>query len=312
MLTFNEERNLEACLQSAAGWAAQIFVVDSGSTDNTVNIARRFGAEVVTHAFESHAKQWQWALATLPIRSPWVLALDADQSLTPELRADITRTLPDWIAAGAPVGAYLCRRQIFRGRWIRHGGYYPKYLLKLFRRDAVRLDENDLVDHHFHVTGPTAILKGDLIEDNRNEYAIGAWIDKHNRYAVSQAREEHARALDPRAAARSGAVFGSPDDRTRWQKRIWNRFPLFVRPFGYFCYRYVLRLGFLDGKEGFIFHFMQAFWYRLLVDINRDELRLAATRGREGNHLSVAEPAVSNREPAVQSRAESPMDLTPR
>lgn len=273
VLTFNEEKNLPACLGSVAGWAAQIFVVDSGSTDRTVAIAKELGAAVLTHPFESHARQWQWAFVTLPISSSWVLALDADQSLSPELRADITARLSTWNDANGPAGFYLNRRQVFRGRWIRHGGYYPKYLLKLFRRDAVTLDETDLVDHHFHVKGSTAILDGDLIEDNRNEREIAVWVGKHNRYAVLQAREEQTRKADAGAHQSRGSAFGSPDDRTRLRKRIWNRLPLYIRPFGYFFYRYVLRLGFLDGKEGFIFHFMQAFWYRLLVDINRDEIR---------------------------------------
>ena len=272
VLTLNEEQNLPACLRSVADCASQVFVVDSGSTDATIRIASEFGAQVVTHAFQSHSQQWEWALATLPVRSPWVLALDADQSLTPELRASILRELAAWDESrGGAVGYYLNRRQIFRGRWIRHGGYYPKYLLKLFRRDAVRLDAADLVDHHFHVSGPTSLLNGDLIEENHNENEIAAWVAKHNRYAILQAREEQAR---PPVGERSVArAFGSPDERTRWQKRVWNRLPLYIRPFGYFFYRYILRLGFLDGKEGFVFHFMQAFWYRLLVDINRDEIR---------------------------------------
>src|SRR6185503_17447041 len=156
--------NLAACLESVAGWAAQIFVVDSGSTDRTISIAEQFGAQIVVHPFESHARQWRWALSALPLTADWVLALDADQSLTPELREDITHKLSTWNGSSAPAGAYVNRRQIFRGRWIRHGGYYPKHLLKLFRRDAVSLDEGDLVDHHFRVAGRTAILEGDLIE----------------------------------------------------------------------------------------------------------------------------------------------------
>jgi len=271
ILTLNEEQNLASCLESLRGCASRIFVVDSGSTDRTAEIARAYGAVVVVHPFESHARQWQWALATLPLHEPWILALDADQSLTPELKTDLLASLPGWTGPGAPVGGYLNRRQIFRGRWIRHGGYYPKYLLKLFRRDRVTLDETDLVDHHFIVQGTTAILNGDLIEDNRNERDIATWIAKHNRYAVLQAREEELSRKHDDVGARQ--ALGSPDDRTRVRKRIWQRLPLYIRPFGYFVYRYIFRLGFLDGKQGFVFHFLQAFWYRLLVDINRDELR---------------------------------------
>src|SRR5262249_45614125 len=202
----------------------------------------------------------------------------------PELRKSIFERVPEWTREGTPAGGYLNRRQIFRGRWIRHGGYYPKYPLKLFRKDAGVLHEDDLVDHPLHVTRATVILAGDLIEDNRNESDIAVWIAKHNRYAVQQAREETARSADP--DQRPTRAFGSPDERTRWLKRIWYRLPLYARPFGYFIYRYVFRLGFLDGKEGFIFHFMQAFWYRLLVDINRDELR-----GTAGDRAEVTQPA---------------------
>lgn len=268
VLTLNEERNLERCLASVCGWAAHVFVVDSGSTDQTIAIARRLGAEVVSHAFETHATQWRWALTELPITTAWVLGLDADQEVTPALRDSVVGLAvdPDTTA----VGAYVTRRQIFRGRWIRFGGYYPKHLLKMFRRDRVRLDADDLVDHHFIVDGQTAILRGDLIEDNRNEAEIAVWTAKHNRYAVLQARQELA------AAERFvgvGALFGTPDQRVQWLKQIWARMPLYARPCLYVLYRYILRLGFLDGKQGFVFHVLQGFWYRLLVDINIDELR---------------------------------------
>jgi len=270
ILTFNEERNLPACLASVSGWTSETVVLDSGSTDQTVAIATAHGARVVVHAFDTHSRQWAWALAEIPFASEWVLALDADQSVTPELRAAIVDAVagPDVAIAGY----FLNRRQVFRGRWIRHGGYYPKYLLKLFRRAAVRVDAADLVDHHFRVDGPTARLSGDLIEDNRNETAIFDWIAKHNRYARLQATEELARATAGRAVGRWG---GDPDERTLRLKALWARMPAYVRPAGYFLYRYVLRLGFLDGKQGFVFHFLQAWWYRLLVDINRDELRKA-------------------------------------
>ena len=277
VLTFNEERNLPACLESVAGWVTDMFVVDSGSTDRTVAIAEKHGARVVVHPFETHARQWQWALANVPLTTGWVLALDADQRLMPELRDEITERLK---RPGDATGFFLNRRQIFRGRWIRHGGYYPKYMLKLFRRDSVSVDDTELVDHHFRVSGPTANLRHDMIEDNRNEASIAVWLEKHNRYAALQARQDVLRAsatdrsLVASPAGESTPPRGAnPDERTRHLKRLWARLPLFVRPCLYLCYRYIFRLGFLDGKQGFIFHVLQGFWYRLLVDIYTDELR---------------------------------------
>jgi glycosyltransferase involved in cell wall biosynthesis len=273
VLTLDEEANLPACLASVSGLPLELFVVDSGSTDETVAIARRFGARVLSHPFESHARQWRWALANLGRRAPWVLGLDADQRLTPDLRDELARLFlrEPWRLRGVD-GFYVKRRQVFRGRWIRHGGYYPKYLLKLFRPEAIRLDEGDLIDHHFYVNGKVMKLENDLVEMNKKEDRISFWIEKHNRYAAAHAREEVARRRGDAPWAIRPSLTGSPDQRTVWLKERWYRLPLYVRPVVYFLYRYILRLGFLDGRQGFVFHFLHAYWYRLLVDINLDEL----------------------------------------
>jgi len=278
VLAFNEEANLGACLESLSPRMARTIVVDSGSTDRTRDIAAAHGADVVSHAFEGHSRQWRWALSNVAMPTAWVLALDADQRATPALVAEIADVLQRGDCADL-AGCFVVRRQIFRGRWIRHGGYYPKHLLKLFRKDAVSIDEGELVDHHFHVRGRTATLRGEIIEENRNENVIATWIAKHNRYAVLQAREEFERGP---SAVHHGRFFGSPDERVLWKKRVWKRLPLFVRPCLYFLYRYVIRLGFLDGRQGFVFHVLQAFWYRLLVDINLEELGHAANNQAGG------------------------------
>src|SRR5207253_438646 len=148
------------------------------------------------------------------------------------------------------------RRQVFRGRWIRHGGYYPKYLLKLFRRSAVRFDQKDLVDHHFYVLGKTEKCRFDMIEDNRKEYDIAFWIEKHNRYAALLAAEEHQRRSHGVAAPIEPKLTGSPDERTLALKKYWRGMPLYVRPVLYFLYRYFIQFGWMDGKEGFLFHFL--------------------------------------------------------
>lgn len=273
ILTYNEEQNLASCLESLRALACPILVVDSGSTDRTLEIAAKFGATILKHPFTTHAKQWIWALENTPVKSEWVLALDADQALTTELAAEIKAK----VASSALDGFYVNRRQVFRGRWIKHGGYYPKYLLKLFRLDKVHLDSNDAVDHHFYVRGSCGKLQHDMIEANHKEDNISFWIEKHNRYATLMAAEEQRKSGDGYDFPISASLFGSPDQRVLWLKHLWLRLPLFVRPTLYFVYRYFLRNGYLDGKEGFIFHFLQAYWYRLLVDINLDEI--ASVRG---------------------------------
>ncbi|MBX7223621.1 MAG: glycosyltransferase family 2 protein [Blastocatellia bacterium] len=274
ILTFNEEKNLSDCLASVAGWTHSIFLVDSGSTDRTLEIARQFEAQAEFHPFETHARQWNWGITSLPIETDWILCLDSDHRIMPELRDELCELFhnqPETLRQHD--GFYIKRRQVFRGKWIRHGGYYPKYLLKLFRRDKVRSDEQELLDFRFYVDGPTGKLKHDLIEDNLNEADIGFWITKHNRFATLQSQEEWNRQTTMNTWSAPPRFFGTPDQRVLWLKSKWYRMPLYVRPFLYFTFRYFFQLGFLDGKQGFIFHFLQGFWYRLLVDIKLDELR---------------------------------------
>lgn len=274
VLTLNEQENLEACLGSVASWVDAVFVLDSGSSDGTLELAGRHGALIFEHPFETHAQQWTWALEHLPIRQEWVLGLDADQRITAELREELSALF----ASGDPTGVdgfFIKRRQVWRGRWIKHGTYYPKYLLKLFRKTRVALDTRDLMDHHFYVPGSTRNLQYDLVEENVKENDLAFWIDKHNRYAKLLAREEFLKRQRGDDSPIRANVFGNPDERTLWLTHRWSALPLYVRPLLYFVYRYFLRLGFLDGKQGFLFHFLQGFWFRLLVDVQLDDLRAA-------------------------------------
>src|SRR2546429_1220300 len=249
--TFNEEANLGRCLASLAGWVPRTVVVDSGSTDSTEAVARAFGAEVVVHPFETYTRQWIWALDTLDLDGEWVLGLDADQVVTEALRDDILERL-----AGAVPGVdgfYVLRCYVFRGRMLRYGGLYPKYMLKLFRRKAVVIDPGELLDHHFYVRGGTARLCGELVEENRKESDLAFWVSKQARHAALRAQEELAWRRS-RVWPLRPVLFGTPDQRVLWHRRLWLRCPLYIRPFALFFYRYVLQRGFLDGTPGLVFH----------------------------------------------------------
>jgi len=280
VLTHNEEANIARCLQSVQGWAAQVFVVDSFSTDATAEIARQHGAAVHARAFAGFAEQRNWALDHLPLTPEWVLFLDADEWVSDGLKAEIAQRL----GAEAPAvdGYYLPRRHRFLGRWLRYGGLSPTYLLRLFRRGRARCEDR-LVDEHFVTRGPTAVLRGEILTEDRK--GIAAWIDRHNRYAVLEARELLRARQAPRGGPAEGValrprLWGSQAERKRWvRERLWNRLPLYTRPFVLFFYRYVLRGGFLDGRAGLVYHLLESFWYRLLIDLNYAEL-LAARRGR--------------------------------
>ncbi len=270
ILTYNEGKNIEKCLESVYEWVDEIFIVDSGSIDKTLEITKTYTDKIYYHSFETHSKQWAWALNNLPIKNQWVLGLDADQVITPELADEMSRIFINK-EIDKYHGYYIKRRQIFLGKWIRHGGYYPYYLLKLFKKDCVKIEEKELIDHHFYVNGNTGKFKNDLIEWNRKEDDLSFWIDKHNRYATLQAIEEIYLRDKPDDKS---SLFGNKDQRTLWLKnKIWRRLPLFIRSFLYFIYRYFFRLGFLDGVEGLIFHLLQGFWYRFMVDVRIWEMK---------------------------------------
>ncbi len=290
--TRDEETNLPRTLAAIAGWADQVCVIDSESSDATVEIARRHGAEVTSLAYE-HGRiiPWifQWGLDNLPLRNEWVLLLEADQLVTPELRGEIAAVL----ARGDEVreaGFYLRRRQIFRGKPIRFGGYGGKRMLKLFRRGQGELDPVEQ-DTRVYVRGAVGNLRGALEEHNRKEDEILFYLGKHLRYAEAFAREEHRRRSEGLEFKIAGRPLGTPDERIVWQKRLWYRLPLFARPFLYFVYRYVVLLGFLDGRNGFLFHFLQAFWFRLVVDVRLAELRAIAPASAASEAGATAPPA---------------------
>jgi len=267
VLTLNEEANLPACLESLADLDCDVFVVDSGSTDGTVQIARARGARVLGHPFENYAAQRNWAQRNLPLRTNWVLHLDADERLTYALVEEINALLH---SPPAGVNGFMLRkRTIFMGRWIRHGGHYPSYHLRLFKRERGTCEER-LYDQHFIVDGSVGELQHDYVDVVTSD--LTTWTTRHARWAELEAREMLGPAT--RIGRMQGKLRGTPIERRRWLRDTpYRRSPLFWRALFYWLYRYVIRRGFLDGTEGAIFHFLQGFWYRLLIDAKLHEWR---------------------------------------
>lgn len=273
ILTFNEEQHLPRLLKSLEGLSYDLFVLDSGSTDDTVKIAEEYQASILANPFENHPKQWDYALKNFEIQTPWVIGLDADQIILPELHQKLQSFHNDHVPATIN-GIYFNRKNYFKGRWIRFGGYFPKYLLKMFRTGVGYSDLNENMDHRFIVPGEKIVWKdGYLKEENLKENQISFWINKHNRYSDLVAQEEFERLKRLRAQNNNTNLWGTPDERVAFLKKIWWRLPLYWRPFFYFIYRFFFRLGFLDGREGRLFHFLQGFWFRLIVDEKIQELK---------------------------------------
>ncbi len=269
ILTRNEEVNLPACLTSLQQLEAEIFIVDSGSTDRTVEIAKDSNCQVFEHPFENQAQQINWALENLRIKTPWIMRLDADERLTPELVEELNQILPQ---TPANITGYQVKRRVFfMGRWIRYGGYYPTWLLRIWRTGIGTCEQRWMDEHIVLSKGKIANLEYDIIDENNK--GLNFWIDKHNSYANREVKDMLTMgSLATDSLIKKGQL--SQASQRRWVKQnLYRRSPLFVRSFLYFFMRYTFGLGFLDGTEGLIFHFLQGFWYRFLVDAKIYELK---------------------------------------
>ena len=263
ILTFNEAKHIERCITSLKSFADKVCVCDSYSTDNTVEIALSVGAEVKRNHWVNYASQFNWALDNFDTQDGWIMRMDADEFVTGELVAEILA-----LKAGScnTVSHCYVKRQVhFMGRWIKHGDYYPIWLLRLWNDSSARC-ESRWMDEHIKVSsGEGRFLSNDIVDDNKNN--LTWWTNKHNGYATREAADllntvyqfKKYDDVEP-------ALFGSQEKRKRWLKVRYAKMPLFIRPVAYYLYRYFIRLGFLDGGPGLVWHFLQGFWYRFLVD----------------------------------------------
>jgi glycosyltransferase involved in cell wall biosynthesis len=270
ILCYNEELHLARALKCVVPFAKEVFVIDSFSTDKTVEIARAGGAAVLQNRFINYAKQFQWALENAPITAGWILRLDADETIEPDLAAEIQARLPS--LPDDVVGINLKRKHIFLGRWIRHGGRYPLLLLRIWRRERGQIEDRWMDEHIVVQGGRTVIFEGGFSDTNLNDLTF--FTDKHNKYATREAID---------VLNKKYGLFDAKDDLPsdgtsfqaavkRWIKgNVYNRLPFWLGPLGYFLFRYIVQLGFLDGREGLIYHFLQGFWYRFLVGAKVEE-----------------------------------------
>lgn len=270
ILTFNEEGNLPAALDSVRGWAREVFVVDSFSTDRTVDVALARageGVHVVQHAFESYSAQWNWALERLPIAAAWTLKLDADERLTPAFRDEVETLLRQ--APEDLEGAFFRRRVVFMGRALKWGGFSSTYVLHLWRTGRATFEERP-VNEHVLLHGRTQKLRSSI--DHHDHKDLSEWIAKHNRYSSMEAVLAVDGDLTGEVVPR---LFGSPAERRMFLKKAHSRLP--GRHLFYFFYIYVLRLGWLDGLAGFRLAFLRtAYFY--WIDLKVAESRATGKR----------------------------------
>ncbi len=250
--TRDEERNLRETLSTVVDWADQVFVFDSFSVDRTLEIARQFKVDIVQRRFDNFASHKNWALDHLPIRNQWILLLDADERLTRDARDEIAAIV---CGGASPNGYYIARKTYFMGQWIRHGGMFPDWQLRLLRRGKGRYEDR-IVHEHIVIDGTTAHLRNAL--EHNDFKGLERWFDRHNQYSSMEAVEVR-RLLEGDSSKRiRGSLFSRGPERTRKIKEFAYRY-LPARALWVFIWMYLVRGGFLDGRIGFRYCILRAF-----------------------------------------------------
>jgi len=271
ILTFNEEQHIERCIRNAQRFSKQVFLVDSYSTDRTKEIAESMGAVVYQNKWENnYARQLNWGLNNIPMSTKWVFRLDADEYLSDKLIIELEQKYPN--IPEDITGIVMERKMIFMGRIITRGNVQWN-MLRLFRYGKGFCEERWMDEHIVLTEGNSQQWENCFYDDNLNP--IGWWINKHNGYSIREAIDLLNIELKflPENTETISVAMSKDADEKRKKKQKYNSMPLFWRTFIYFVYRYCFKLGFLEGKEGFLWHFMQGWWYRTLVDAKIYEIK---------------------------------------
>ena len=273
ILTKNEEKNLRKCIESFCGIVKRFVIVDSFSTDGTEALCKQLDSELRANGSQldfyqnkwvDYATQLNWGLTQTNITTNWSMRFDSDEELTPELAQEIEQKL---VTVREPVNGIILRRRVyFMGRWIKHGGRYPELLLRIFRTGKAMCEQKLMDEHMILSEGTTTTLKYDLIDNNQKD--LEWWTAKHNWYSNREVLDHQMTLTNEQSETleSGGQSSGQASMKRAVKNGGYYKLPKFWRAHIYFIYRYYIKLGFLDGPEGKIFHFLQAYWYRFLVD----------------------------------------------
>ena len=263
VLTYNEELHIRRCLENIKQYASKVYVIDSFSTDKTVDICKELGAIVLQNKWPGNqAEQFNWAIDNINIETEWVLRLDADEYLLPELIDEFKDKLPK--IDKNITGISLKRRHIFLGKWVKRGTY-PVIILRMFRNGKGRCEQRLMDEHLILSEGNIITFENDFVDHNLNPLVW--WIEKHNNYAIREAVE--LLDLELNLSNKNTKHISKKEQN----KKLYIKISIFFRAFLYFCVRYFIKGGFLEGKEGFLWHFLQGLWYRTLVDAKIFEIK---------------------------------------
>ncbi|MFA5329310.1 MAG: glycosyltransferase family 2 protein [Prolixibacteraceae bacterium] len=270
ILTLNEEIHIERCLKNASLLSTNVFIVDSNSSDKTVALAKQYTNNIFQGNFDSFSSKLNWAIENLPITTPWTIRLDADEIFTDKFLEKVNSVIESQLPEVS--GIYVRRQLWFLNRWMKHGDMYPTYSLRIWKSGSVSC-ENRLLDEHMILKEGISINSElDIIDNPKTSIRI--WIEKHNKYSELEVLSQLNSKSNLAPEIKTKLISKKQEESKRFFKdRVYYKLPLFIRPFLYFFYRYFLKLGFLDGKEGFIWNVLHAFWYRFLIDVKIYESR---------------------------------------
>lgn len=288
ILTYNEELHLRRCLENVCPIAKEIFIIDSFSTDRTLDIAKEYdNVSILQNKWVNYATQFNWGLQNAPIKSKWVLRLDADEYLSEELIDELKVKLPE--LDEKYTGIVVPLQRVFLGRKINHGIAKGIKMLRFFQYGKARSEVRMMDEHIELLEGESIEFKHPFADDNLND--ISWWTQKHVGYAIREAVDllDIEYNLTGSAETDDNKNIDAQAQAKRMKKHKYALQPLFWRSFVYFIYRYIFKFGFLDGKEGFLWDFLQGWWYRTLVDAKILECKKACGNNREAMKRYIAE-----------------------
>lgn len=270
ILTFNEELHIERCISSLLSVVEHIYVMDSFSSDRTLEILSKYdNVTVKQNKFVNYSTQFNSALDHFDIKSEWILRIDADEYIDEDLVSYLKSNLETMPITTS--GVLINRHMSFMGKKLSYGGMSSYWVLRLWRNGFGRCEQTWMDEHIILSSGDTVKSTGKLIDENLN--TLSWWAHKHVDYSTREAIDIIQRELKEQSETVEARLFGTKVERVRFLKNIYNKNPLFVRPFFYFLYRYLFTAGFMDGKEGFLWCVLQGFWYRMMVDAKIFEIK---------------------------------------
>tara|TARA_B100001057_G_C22808226_1_gene934347 strand:+ start:333 stop:1241 length:909 start_codon:yes stop_codon:yes gene_type:complete len=280
ILTLNEEIHIRRCIESAKKYSNDIYVIDSFSTDKTIEIAKSFNVNILQNQFINYSKQFAWALDNIEFKTKWILRLDADEYLEEDLISEIKTKLPKLKKEISGINFLI--KTIFMNKWIKYGGRYPLINLRLWKNGFGKIEDRWMDEHMIIENGTMTTFKNNMC--NHNLKSLSFFINKHDWYAGREALDIIIKDRHKNFSHLKNSSF-----KTRFKRflkeRFYNKLAIGLRSFLYFIFRYFFLLGFLDGKIGFIYHFLQGFWYRFLVDCKLYEFKNIIKDTKDRNEI---------------------------